>query len=110
MNRLIRTPGGSLIQVVAQIDIHLLPRAHIPRRLIRPVDARMAPLQIVAAPGELAVCVLGLGEGHGERVVVDGARFRDDGVEVLGWFAGARDELDELAVDDLELAGGGVVA
>jgi hypothetical protein len=109
MNRLIRTPRRRLIQVVPQIDVQLLPRANIPRRLIRAVHARNTPLQIVTAKRKRPVRVLRLGKRHAQAVVVDVARLADYAVEQLCRCTGRGYELHELAVDDLELTGCGVV-
>lgn len=110
MNRLIRTPTRRLIEVVPQIHIQLLSRAHIPRALVRPVHARHTPLQVVAAKRKCAIRVLGLGKRHGKRHIVDGALLGDIRVEQLDGRAGCGYELHELAGYDLELAGGRVVA
>jgi hypothetical protein len=110
VNRLIRTSCWSLIQIIPQIDIHLLSGTHIPRTRIRPRDTRNSPRQAIALPRKRAVRVLRLGERDAQAVVVDVARLANNGVEQLFGFAGRGDELHELARYDLELAGRGVGA
>lgn len=110
MNRLIRTPSRRIIQIIPQIDIQLLSRTDIPRRLIRTTNTRDAPLQIITSKRKRAIRVLRLGKRHREREVVDDACLGDDGIEQFDGRAGGGHELHELAVDDLELAGGCGVA
>lgn len=110
MNCLICTPTRRLIQVIAQVNIQLLACTYVPRALVRPCDIRASPLQVVAAPCKRAVRVLGLGKGDGEGHVVDDTLGGHVGIEEFDGGAGCRYELHELAGDDLELAGGGVVA
>lgn len=105
MNRLIRTPTRSPIRIIPQIDIQPLPRTYIPRTLIRPIHPSNTPLQIIAAKCKRAVGVFALGECYGERHVVDDAGFVYNGVEQFDRVAGGGNELDELARDNLELAG-----
>lgn len=101
MNRLIRAPRRGHVQVVPQVDVKLLTRAHVPSALVWPVHTRNTPLQIVATKSERSVCVLAFGERDGQRVIVDDACLADDGIEQLGGSARCGNELDELAIDDL---------
>lgn len=104
MNRLVRTPRRRIVQVIPQIHVQLLARADVPRRLVRAIQPSHAPLQVVAAKCKRAVCVFRLGEADGERVAVDHFLGRNYGVEKFGRSARGGNELDELTVDDLELA------
>jgi hypothetical protein len=110
MNRLIRTPSGSLIQIIPQIDIQLLLATHIPRTRIRPAHACNRPREPVALPRKFPVRVLCLRERYAQAVVVNVPRLADHGVEKLCGGAGRGHELHELSVDDLELARRRVVA
>lgn len=78
VNRLIRTPSRSLIQVVPQIDEKLLVCTNVPGTRIRPGDAGSRPLQPVTLPCKRAIRVLGLGEGDAQAVIVDIPSLADD--------------------------------
>jgi hypothetical protein len=94
---LIRTSRRGLIQIVPEIDIQLLTRAHIPRTRIRPRDTCNSPSQAIALPRERAISVFRLGERDTQAVVVDIARLTHDGVEELFSFARCGNKLNELA-------------
>jgi hypothetical protein len=91
MHGLIGTSTRRLVQVIAQINIQLLPCAHIPSTLVRSVHARNTPLEIISTPCKSAVCVLALGKADSERHAVDGALLGYYGVEELDGFAGRGD-------------------
>ena len=103
MHSLISASTRRLIQVIPQIDIQLLPSAHIPRTPIRSIDARNAPLKIIATPRKRTVRVLALREADSERHAVDGTLLGYHSVKKLDRLAGRGDELNQLAADDLEL-------
>ena len=110
VNRLVRTPTRRTVQVVSEIDIQLLPRAHIPRTQIRPRHPGYAPLQIIASPLERPIRVLLSAPRHRQTKIVQLPRLAHDCVQQLRRLPWPADELHELPVDDLQLSGRGVVA
>jgi len=94
MHSLISAPTRRLIQVISQIDIQLLPRAHIPRTLIRSIDARNTPLKIISTPRKRTIRVLTLREADSKRHAVDGALLGYHGVKKLDRFTGCGNELN----------------
>lgn len=100
---LIRASGRRPIQISPQINPQTLALTHIPRGDILALNARRAPSKSIALVSESAERVLARGERDGQisggsvRLLAHvGVQFRAFGV----------DELDQLAVDDLELACG----
>jgi hypothetical protein len=109
MNRLIRTPGGRLIHIIPQVDIHLLPRTHKPRARVRPRKPTNTPLQVIPSKLERPIRILSLRKAHRKRHVIDDARLIHHAVQELLWLlARPGYELHQLAGHDLELARGGV--
>ena len=58
MYRLIRASSRCLIQIIAQVNVKLLPSAYVPSRSIRSCNTRNSPRQTITVPRELAVSVL----------------------------------------------------
>lgn len=110
MNRRIRTPTRRLIQIIPQIDIHLLSRTHIPSTRIRPRDPTHSPLQSIPRERECTIGILLRAETHRQTITIDDFLGIHDSVQKLGRFARCANKFHELARYDLELAGGGVVA
>jgi len=104
MDCLISTVAWSQIVVVPQVDKQLLIRANIPSRWVWPSNARNSPLNSITRPRESAIRVLRRLERHSQG--------HDSGVRLhfnIGIKLAPGDQLDELPVDDVELAGASVV-
>ena len=100
---LIHTPRRRPIQIRPQIDPQTLVLAHIPRRDILPLDTLRTPSERIALVRERAERVLDGRESHGQ---VRGASTRRLAHTSIQFGALGVDQLDQLAVYDLELPGG----
>lgn len=89
VHSLISTPTWRLIQVVTQVDIQFLPSAHIPCTLVRAIDTRNTPLEIVPTPCKRSVRVLALGEANSKRHAVYRALLGYHSIEKLDRLTGS---------------------
>ena len=102
-HRLIRTTSRRPIQVRSQVDPQALPLTYIPCRHILALNAGRTPCESIALVCESAKRVLRGGEG--DRQVIGGSVwcFANVGVQLRALRV---NQLDQLAIDYLELPGG----
>lgn len=101
--RLIRTPSRRQIIIRPQINPQLLPPTNQPRAQIRPLNTLHTPLHRIPTKVKRAIRIL-LRAKRNTQLRDAGVRLRlHDRVQQP-----ARNQLDELAGDDLELPGGRV--
>lgn len=104
--RLVCTPCRRTIEVSAQVDPQALILAHVPRRHILPLDTCSTPGEGITLVRELAKRVLAARECDRQVCCRRAGRLANAGVE-LGAFG--IDQLDQLSVYDLVLAGCGSI-
>jgi hypothetical protein len=111
MDSLIGTSTRRSIQVVSKVDVQLLATANIPSCRIRPLNARNSPRQSITLKRKRAIAILRLAPRHTQTHVVDVSRLIHNSIQQhLRLHAGSGYQLDELPVNDLELACGCVIA
>jgi hypothetical protein len=103
VNRLVSTSTRRLVRIVAEIDVHLLSCADIPRTRIWTGYIGGAPLQVVASELESSIGILLVCKADSKGRVVDAPRLGDCRIEQLHGSARCGHQLHELPILDLKL-------